>query len=148
MEEIAAAKSNMKTAWLDIDGIEHLTDTPGSFVYRLILSPPVHFGPDQTITFHIRNPKGTFQAVIVRSDDEELIVECQKPLPTEDFEGFPVIEPAGHWSASDGDPDKFPIMGCTEGELAANRGQVVAVVLGHELVGFSQVDWNGLHAGM
>ncbi len=82
-EEIAAAKETVRTAWLDIDGIEHLADAPGNFVYRLILSSPVHFGPDQTVTFHTRSPKDTIQAVIVRSDDEGLVVECQKPLPTD-----------------------------------------------------------------
>lgn len=82
-EEIAAARETVKTAWLDIDGIEHLTDVPGSFVYRLILSSPAHFSPDQTVTFHTRNPKDTIHAVIVRSDDEGLVVECQKPLPTD-----------------------------------------------------------------
>jgi hypothetical protein len=82
-EEIAAAKEMVRTAWLDIDGIEHLTDAPGAFVYRLILSSPVHFGADQTVTFQSRNPKDTIQAVIVRSDDEGLVVECQKPLPTD-----------------------------------------------------------------
>jgi len=82
-EEIAAAQERVKTAWLDIDGIEHVADAAGSFVYRLILSSPVHFGPDQAVTFQTRNPKDTIQAVIVRSDDEGLVVECQKPLPTD-----------------------------------------------------------------
>ena len=82
-EEIAAGKETVRTAWLDIDGIEHLADAPGSFVYRLILSSPAHFGPDQTVTFHTRNPKDAIQAVVVRSDDEGLVVECQKPLPTD-----------------------------------------------------------------
>ena len=82
-EEIAAGQETVKTAWLDIDGIEHLADVPGNFVYRLLLSSPAHFGPDQTVTFHTRNPKDTIQAVIVRSDDEGLVVECQKPLPTD-----------------------------------------------------------------
>lgn len=82
-EEIAAGQETVKTAWLDIDGIEHLTDVPGNFVYRLILSSPAQFSPDQTVTFHTRNPKDTIQAVIVRSDDEGLVVECQKPLPTD-----------------------------------------------------------------
>jgi len=82
-EEIAAAQETVRTAWLDIDGIEHLADAPGSFVYRLILSTPVYFGSDQTVTFQTRNPKDTIQAVIVRSDDEGLVVECQKALPTE-----------------------------------------------------------------
>lgn len=82
-EEIAAARGAVKSAWLDIDGIEHLTDASGNFVYRLILSSPAHFGADQTVTFQTRNPKDTVQAVIVRSDDEGLVVECQKPLPTD-----------------------------------------------------------------
>src|SRR6266496_493636 len=82
-EEIAAAQETVKTASLDIDGIEHLPDAPGNFVYRLILSSPVHFGSDQTVTFHIRNPKDSIHAVIVRSDDDGLVVECQKPLPTD-----------------------------------------------------------------
>lgn len=80
-EEIAAAKETVRTAWLDIDGIEHLIDAPGSFVYRLILSSPAHFSPDQSVTFQTRHPKDTIQGVIIRSDDEGLIVECQKPLP-------------------------------------------------------------------
>lgn len=82
-EEIAASKETVRTAWLDIDGIEHLTDAPGAFVYRLILSSPVHFGADQTVTFQTRNAKDTIQAVVVRSDDEGLVVECHKPLPTD-----------------------------------------------------------------
>ena len=82
-EEIAAGKETVRTAWLDIDGIEHLADVPGNFVYRLILSSPAHFSPDQTVTFQTRHPKDTIQAVIVRSDDEGLVVECQKPLPTD-----------------------------------------------------------------
>ena len=82
-EEIAAAQGTVRTAWLDIDGIEHLADVPGNFVYRLILSSPAHFSPDQTVTFQTRHPKDTIQAVIVRSDDEGLVVECQKPLPTD-----------------------------------------------------------------
>jgi hypothetical protein len=82
-EEIAAAQQTTKTAWLDIDGIEHLPHSPGGFVYRLVLSSPVHFAADQAVTFQTRNPKDTIPAVIVRSDDEGLVVECQKPLPTE-----------------------------------------------------------------
>jgi hypothetical protein len=82
-EEIAASVETVRTGWLDIDGIEHLSDAPGNFVYRLILSSPVHFGSDQSVTFQTRNPKDTIQAVIVRSDDDGLVVECQKPLPTD-----------------------------------------------------------------
>src|SRR5438067_776985 len=82
-EEIAAAQQRERTAWLEIDGIEHLTGTPGNFTYRLVLSSPADLAPDQAITFHTRNPRDDIQAVIVRSDDSGLVVECQKPLPTD-----------------------------------------------------------------
>lgn len=82
-QEIAAGRESIKTGWLDIDGIEHLPDAPGSFVYRLVLSSPVHFGSDQPVTFSTRHPRDTIQAVVVRSDDQGLVVECQKALPTD-----------------------------------------------------------------
>jgi hypothetical protein len=82
-EEIAAASERVRTAWLDIDGIEHLADAPGGFVYRLALSSPVHLGADQAVTFQTRSPRDNIQAIIVRSDDEGLVVECQRPLPTD-----------------------------------------------------------------
>src|SRR5437763_16758082 len=82
-EEVAAAHETVRTAWLDIDGIEHLSDAPGHFVYRLILSSPAHFGPDQSVTFQTHRPRQTIRAVIVRSDDEGLVVECEEPLPTD-----------------------------------------------------------------
>ncbi len=82
-EEIAAAQQQIKSSWLDIDGIEHLSDQPGAFGYRLVLSTPCHFSPDMPLTFQTRNPRDTIQAVVIRSDDEGLIIECQKPLPTD-----------------------------------------------------------------
>ena len=82
-EEIAAAQETVRTAWLEIDGIEHLADALGTFVYRLVLSSPAHFSPDQTVTFRTRNSKDAIQAVIIRSDDDGLVVECQTPLPTD-----------------------------------------------------------------
>jgi hypothetical protein len=82
-EEIAAAKEEVRSSWLDIDGIEHLADAPGGFTYRLILSSPVHLTPDQAVTFQTRNPRETIPAVVVKSDDEGLVVECQKPLPSD-----------------------------------------------------------------
>jgi hypothetical protein len=82
-EEIAAGQEKVRSTWLNIDGVEHLADIPGTFVYRLLLSSPVHFAPDQTVTFQTRNPKDTIPAVIVRSEDAGLVVECQKPLPTD-----------------------------------------------------------------
>lgn len=82
-EEMAAAKESAKTAWLDIDAIEHLQDVAGHYVYRLALSTPSHFSSDQAVTFETRKPKDTIPAVIVHSDDEGIVVECEKPLPTD-----------------------------------------------------------------
>lgn len=45
--EIAAASKEQKSSWLDIDAIEHIADQPGHFVYRLVLSTPIHVAPDQ-----------------------------------------------------------------------------------------------------
>jgi len=80
-EEITAQSESLKSAWLDIDAIEQLPDAPGKFLYRLVLSTPVNFGAEQAVTFHCRNPPDNIHAVIVRCDDEGLIVECEKPLP-------------------------------------------------------------------
>jgi hypothetical protein len=82
-EELAAARESIKSTWLDIDAIEALPAAPGQFIYRLVLSTPVTLGPDQAITFQTRSPKDTIPAVIIRCDDEGLVVECEKPLPTE-----------------------------------------------------------------
>ena len=82
-EEIAAANETTKTEWLDIDAIEHLPDSFGKFIYRLVLSTPAHFSPDQPVTFQTRHPKDSIPAIVVRSDDEGLVVECEKPLPTD-----------------------------------------------------------------
>jgi hypothetical protein len=67
----------------DIDAIEHVEDTPGRFVYRLSLSTSAHFAPDQPVTFQSRRPNDTIPAIVVRCDDEGLVVECEKPLPTD-----------------------------------------------------------------
>src|SRR5262249_15958767 len=80
--EIAAAQKTVKSSWLDIDGIEHLTDQAGVFVYRLTLSSPVNFSPDQTLTFQTRKPADTVPAIVLRCDDEGLVADCQTPLPT------------------------------------------------------------------
>ena len=70
---------------------------------------------------------------------EEVPPEHRDP---QDFERLAVIEPAGHGPAGDGDPDQLAVLGSAEGELAADRGQVVPVVLGDKLVGFSKVKWD------
>jgi DNA polymerase III delta prime subunit len=81
--EITAASKEQKSSWLDIDAIEHLADQPGHFVYRLALSTPVHIAPDQAVTFQTQRPKDKFQAVVLKADDEGLVVECQKALPAD-----------------------------------------------------------------
>ena len=82
-DEIRAASKGNKTTWLDIDAIEHLTDQPGHFVYRLVLSVPMQIAPDQAITFQTQRPKDKITAIVVKADDEGLIVECQKALPAD-----------------------------------------------------------------
>ena len=81
--EIAAATGEQKSSWLDIDAIEHLTDQPGHFVYRLGLSSPIQAAPDQAVTFHIRRPRDNIPAIVLKADEEGLIVECQKALPAD-----------------------------------------------------------------
>ncbi len=58
-------------------------EAPGKFVYRLVLSNPVQFSVDQAITFQTRNPRESIPAVVIQSDDEGLVVECEKTLPTD-----------------------------------------------------------------
>ena len=81
--EIAASSGGQKTSWLDIDAIEHLADQPGHFVYRLALSSPINLAPDQAVTFQTQRPKDTIPAIVLKSDDEGLVVECQKALPAD-----------------------------------------------------------------
>jgi|GEM_PF-927052 len=83
LEEILAASKSVKSTWLDIDAIEHLEGAPGKFVYRLVLSTPVNLGADQAITFHVQSPKDTISAIVVHCHDDGLVVECEKPLPTD-----------------------------------------------------------------
>ena len=60
-EEIAAGKESIKSTWLDIDAIEHLSDIPSKFVYRLVLSTPMQVGAEQTVTFETRSPRRPFR---------------------------------------------------------------------------------------
>ena len=82
-QEIAAQSQSASSAWLDIDAIESMGDAPGRFVYRLVLSNPVRFAVDQAITFQTRNPGDTIPAVVIHADDEGVVVECDKALPTD-----------------------------------------------------------------
>ena len=81
--EIAAASKEQKSSWLDIDATEHLADQPGHFVYRLVLSTPIHVAPNQAVTFQLQRTKDKIPAVIIKADDEGLVVECQKALPAD-----------------------------------------------------------------
>jgi len=82
-QEIAAGKSSVKMQYLDIDAIDHLSDVPGAFVYRLVLSSPQYFSPDQRVEFHNRSPKETIKGTIVLSDDQGVVIECEKPLASD-----------------------------------------------------------------
>ncbi len=82
-QEIAAQSQSVTGTSLDVDGISSLGEAPGKFVYRLVLSNPVHFSIDQAITFQTRHPRESIPAVVIQSDDEGLVVECEKTLPTD-----------------------------------------------------------------
>ena len=55
------------------------------------------------------------------------------------FQRLAVVQLAGDRPPGDGDADEFAVDGSPDGELAADRGQAVPVVLGDELVRFSQM---------
>jgi len=82
-QEIAAQSQSARSTSLDIDAIESLGDAPGKFVYRLVSSNPVSLSVDQAVSFQTRNPRETIAAVVIHSDDEGLVVECEKALPTD-----------------------------------------------------------------
>lgn len=82
-QEIVAQSQSASSTWLDIDAIEGMADVPGKFVYRLVLSNPVHFSADQAISFQIRNPRETITAIVIHANDEGVVVECEKALPTD-----------------------------------------------------------------
>ena len=82
-QEIAAQSQSVTGSWLDIDAISILGEAPGKFVYRLVLSNSVHFSVDQAITFQTRNPRESIPALVVQSDDDGVVVECEKTLPTD-----------------------------------------------------------------
>jgi hypothetical protein len=55
----------------------------------------------------------------------------------EDFECPAIIESSAHGPAGDGDPDQLAALGSAKGELTADRGLVVPVVPGDELIGLT-----------
>lgn len=79
-QEIIEARKGSQTLWLDIDAIEHVQQASGRFIYRLLLSQPTRLEPEQTITFTSRG-KEKIRATVVASSDNELVVDCEGPLP-------------------------------------------------------------------
>lgn len=82
-QELGAQSQSAKSALLEIDAIESLGDAPGKFVYRLVTSNPVSLAADQAISFQTRQPRETIAAAVIRADDEGVVVECEKALPTD-----------------------------------------------------------------
>lgn len=82
-QELAAQSQAARNTLLDIDAIENLADAPGRFVYRLVTSSPVMLAADQALSFQTRKPRETIAAAVIRADDEGVVVECEKALPTD-----------------------------------------------------------------
>lgn len=81
--EIEASGRSEKSLKLDNDGIRHLQDTAGRFVYRIILSNPANFSPEQVLRFRVRHTQDVIEAIVLACDDEGLVLETQHPLPTD-----------------------------------------------------------------
>src|SRR4051812_29118937 len=79
-QEIAECRKGAQTLWLDIDAIEHVQQAAGHYVYRLLLSRPTRLQPEQTIVFTNRG-KERIPATVIAASDNELVVECESPLP-------------------------------------------------------------------
>lgn len=82
-QEVEASGRRERSLNLDIDGIRHLQDTAGRFVYRIILSSPANFSPEQVLRFRVRHAKETIEAIVLACDDEGLVLETQHPLPAD-----------------------------------------------------------------
>jgi hypothetical protein len=79
-QEIAASQELPQQAWLEIDGIEHLHNSQGKFVYRISLSSYVNFQPDQPLTFADRDTGQKISAVVLICDDRGLVIETEHAL--------------------------------------------------------------------
>ena len=82
-QEMAASHESPQQLWLEIDGIEHLQNTQGKFVYRISLSTPVSFQSDQPLTFTDRETKDKISAHVLSCDDVGLLIETEQSLPAE-----------------------------------------------------------------
>lgn len=79
-QEIEETRKGAQTLWLDIDAIEHVQQASGRYIYRLLLSQPTRLETDQTITFTSRG-KDKIRTVVIACSDNELVVDCEAPLP-------------------------------------------------------------------
>lgn len=82
-QETQAGEQAERSLTLEIDGIRHLKNSSGRFVYRIILSNPVNFSPEQVLCFRVRHSKEAILATVLACDDEGLILETEQPLPTD-----------------------------------------------------------------
>ena len=81
--ETQASGDAERSLRLEIDGIRHLQDSVGRFVYRIILSNPVNFSPEQVLQFRVRHSKEAILATVLACDDEGLVLETEHPLPSD-----------------------------------------------------------------
>lgn len=82
-QETQASGDAERSLRLEIDGIRHLQDSVGRFVYRIILSNPVNFSPEQVLQFRVRHSKEAILATVLACDDEGLVLETEHPLPSD-----------------------------------------------------------------
>lgn len=82
-QEIQASGQAERSLTLEIDGIRHLQNSGGHFLYRIILSNPVNFSPEQVLRFRVRHSKDAILATVIACDDEGLVLETEHPLPTD-----------------------------------------------------------------
>ncbi len=82
-QEIGEGRKQIKSKALAIDGIRHIGNDRGRFVYRLILSDATTFRADQELKFHARNTSETISATVISSDDDGLVITASRPLPVD-----------------------------------------------------------------
>ena len=69
---------------LHVDGVEFVRITQGVYIYRLLLSRPVHIQVGQPLTFKAGGETAEdIHANVLSVEDQEVDVECDRPLPTD-----------------------------------------------------------------
>jgi DNA polymerase III delta prime subunit len=80
--EMAASKKKSRDQWLQIDALEKLNNgSVNSILYKIVFSGQVHFQADHILTFMLRSSKERIQAIVIRVDDDGIVVECDEPIP-------------------------------------------------------------------